>query len=150
LKSESEKRLAGTDRADRRNETKKRRDALYPLPYLNERAKVIFKYLKDHVHKTEDAYEADRFLLSMAAFWLEQFETQAKKISDPDFNPVQTFKGGSRQIAPEISIARDAQKQCFAMFDQLGIGFKARQAMIAFKDGASGGKDSILEVLKAG
>jgi len=144
--SESERQLSGIDKSSRIIKMKNVQGNPQPSSYLTKRGQELFVELKDHIMSTLNVYDADGILLSMAAHSLYIYERYAKEVEDIGY--IQTFEKGARNISPEFSVMERAQDRANKYFELLGIGLKARQALLSFRDRGGMEIDPVEELKK--
>lgn len=139
-KSEAAKALAGTlkpsqvGRPKSEPKTKVAVTDAEPPAYLNDKGKMAFYALVKHLKKAESFWAIDVQLIGKAAFWMQLWE---EAVMDVIGNTVQTFPNGSQQISPQLQVLDKAETHVKKYYELLGIGPKAREALVAFQTNGS-------------
>jgi len=146
IKPESQKQLEGTDRKDRAVKLSDKSDPVVPANYLEKRGQEIFYEIAAHVKEVKGLYAIDAHLISQAAQWIYLFEDASHRCNFGE-GYTNESEQGRITINGYMSAMDKAQTKMAFYCNELGIGLKARQALLKFRDVGGSSEDPLADLL---
>lgn len=147
-KTETEKKKAGTARADRRKKAKVHVLQDWPQPdiEMNETEQMAYAGLCRHLEEAGTLFDVDRHLMTLAAVNIAQGVIAMNALRER--GPIQEFDNGTRNVSPEYSIFEKCMAAHIRYSRLLGLDPRSRADLEYFLEKETKEVDPIEEAMK--